>query len=333
VPKSCVELADKIREAPTLRAQLDALMLLAASLHAHRVSLQAAYDSWHVQIADLARGFGERIKKLTDVGQILNIWRSFAETLPFSGAPASALTAWARVGIDLEARLRAGGEPLRYLEEANARAHQRIRSLLNRFEVEDDLLAAEPAMVKISWDEHNVRSSASSSRTSGEISWTFQHAARTLWAALAAESVLQHEYLSHLAPRNLALSIHVRDGWLVEVLFGDIRDGSPEGRADVYCFKHLRQKLGANPKLDDLAAYGSPGLRDAALFMLGRNPALFRRFTREVLAMEPSQEGARQVDEVFREMERKGDTELGRIFESAGEVGIKGLLEALRRFP
>jgi len=326
-----VRLTDEVRESPVLHAQVDALLLLAASLHAHRVDLQAASDSWHSQIARLANRFGELIEFLDDRNEILEIWRSFAVTLRLTDPQDSVRSAWAQVGTELRARLRAGGDPLSYLEEANERAHQRIRSLLDRLGA-GDLLSAEPAQVILLWDRNNKKAAASTSRSSGEISWTIQHADRTLWAALAAEPVLQHEYLSHLAPRDPSLSSGIQEGWLVEVLLIALSDSGPAGIADEFCFKRL-QTLLEKLELGNPYLSGPRDFQPLALVMFGRNNGLFWRFTREVLEMEPKQEGAKQVDEVFREMKRKGKTEMGRIFESAGEAGIEGLLAALRGFP
>jgi hypothetical protein len=193
----------------------------------------------------------------------------------------------------------------------------------------EDLLDAEPIPIRISWDQYGVRASASSSRTAREITWTFQHFARALWSALAAEPVLQHEYLSHLVPRNPDLSSRVREGWLMEALMAEIRDGGPDGQLDLRLLKYLRERLGADPELGDLAAYGSLGLLDTAVFIRIRNPALFWGVTREMLAMEPGAEAARQVDEVLRELEAKRDQELCAIFESVGPAGIAKLHEVL----
>jgi hypothetical protein len=278
----------------------------------------------------LSDAFEAQIGYVSRPGQVLDIWRSFTASVPISGVSKSARSALDGIGTELEERLRAGLDPLSYLVEANGLAHHRIRLLLRRLGAEE-LLAAEPAPITVSLDRYGTRASASSSRTGNQISWAFQRSARAFWAALAVEPVLQHEYLSHLAPRNPWLSFQVREGWLMELLVTEVRNsGLPESEIDLRLLKYLRERLGADPELGDLAAYGSLGLRDTALLMLSRNSALFWRLTKEMLVMEPSEEGARRADDLLQKLEPKGYTELCEIFASAGPVGLEGLLDVLR---
>ena len=104
-----------------------------------------------------------------------------------------------------------------YLIEANERAARRVAKLeVNR--LRRPQAATVPVRVSIHFDPKGEQPHAYSVRGTSEIRWALQLEEYSLWAALVADRVFEHEYFCHLLPINTHLSIDVREGFLDGVL-------------------------------------------------------------------------------------------------------------------
>jgi hypothetical protein len=306
-----LDLDDNLKNTPALRARLDILFLLAGSLHRHRRALFSASQAapvqypWIKYVADLAHAFGSQIEYAGQRDDVLLIWEVFEDLLYVRKSKPDVQAALGLVRSEIAERLRAGADPLAYLSAANERAHAKMKSLFRDRGFAATRLPADPAPVRISWSAFSGQSCASSSQLANEIGWAFQPHPLAFWGALIAEPVFQHEYLSHLAPRNPKLSSQVREGWLMEVLMGEIhRDPSPERPFDVGALMFFRDRLEQLLGEDRFTAYSTPGLREAAAAMRLREPERFWEVTRDMLEMAPGAAGAARVDGFLRRVVR-----------------------------
>ena len=75
-----------------------------------------------------------------------------------------------------------------------------------------------PVRLSIQYDPKGGQAHASSVRGTREIRWAFQLEKYSLWAALVADRIFEHEYFCHLLPVNTHLAAEIREGFLDGVL-------------------------------------------------------------------------------------------------------------------
>ncbi len=230
-------------------------------------------------------------------------------------SPAEVKSVFGRVRRGIEDCLWSGGDPLLSLAECNVQACEAVHNLLKRFGIEAPTVRAVP--IFLFRDAHGEQPLACTIPGKTEIRWAVQHTTRAFWAALAAPSVLEHEYLSHLAPRSLLLSPSVREEWLMAVLLLEVQRRS---NADHRLLWYLRYRLGEVGELTMLR------LPDAASTMSSSEPyrQIYARFNRELLTL-PSDPGtATRADEILQFLDTAPPEAWGRLLESSWDGRIAG---------
>ncbi|HEV2856142.1 MAG TPA: hypothetical protein VHC97_25360 [Thermoanaerobaculia bacterium] len=276
------------------RAQTEVLFLLASSLRASWPDLYAATryfnGTWVRYVEHIAKIFSEQVASISARANVINLWSQFENVLDVQQSPAEVRSIFARVRLEIETRLRDGGDPLLYLAQCNVRACEAVEDLLKGFGIDDPAVRAVPVL--LIRDEHGKQPLASTFPGKAEIRWAIQAKPRALWAALAAQSILEHEYLSHLAPRSPSLSPYVREEWLMAVLLLDIHRRSD---ADNNLLWYLRQRLG---EWGELKLWR---LQDAASVMSSHESSsrVYVSFNRELLTMPIGPDTAARVDRIL----------------------------------
>lgn len=211
-------------DTPSVRACVDVLLLMAAAVRLHFPELLNGQEAdeppaWHAVLAVLANILFQemRAKRITSIVHANDVWNQFmangvVRDLGTTGKKAihdagdkvlaDAIPGNAGIGTDI-------------LWDANIRAENWIR---NRILPHMDSTEFAIAPLVIDFDEAGTQFCASSSPLLREIHWTLHPFEHSLFGAMVAPRVLEHEYVSHLIPRNQYLSKGVREVWLVETL-------------------------------------------------------------------------------------------------------------------
>lgn len=301
-------------------AQAEVLFLLADSLRSSWPDLYEATrhfnGTWVRYVNGVAEVFRKDIASVSARDDAAVLWSQFEKTLLVQKSPAEVRVILDQVGRGIRDRLRNGNDPLLYLVECNVRACKAVHDLLKSFGVEEPALR--PVPVLLVRDAHRGRSPlAWTMHGKAEIRWALQHKPRAFWAALAVQLVLEHEYLSHLAPRSLLLSPFVREEWLMAVLLLDIQRRS---NADHRLFWYLRYRLGEIGELTMLR------LPDAASTMTSHElyHPIYRRFNRELLSLPADPVAAARADEILEFLDTAPPEVWGRLLGGSWDGSIAG---------
>jgi len=301
------------------RAQAEVLFLLASSLRSSWFDLYMATRFFHGTWVQYGEGivevFCKEIASVSARANAAHLWTQFEDTLLVRNSPMEVKSIFDRVRRGIEDRLRNGGDPLLYLEDCNFHACVAVHSLLKEFGIEDPAVREVPVLLVR--DAHGEQPLACTIPGKTEIRWAFQHKARAFWAALAAQSVLEHEYLSHLAPRSLLLSPSVREEWLMAVLLLEVQGRS---NADHRLLWYLRYRLGEIGELTMLR------LPDAANTMSSRESyrKIYARFNRELLTLPTDPGAAARADEILEFLDTAPPEVWGRLLENSWDGSIAG---------
>ncbi|HKV10409.1 MAG TPA: hypothetical protein VJ725_19870 [Thermoanaerobaculia bacterium] len=301
-------------------AQAEVLFLLAGSLRNSWPDLYKATryfnGTWVQYINGIAEVFRKDIAAVSSRADVVFLWSQFEKTLLVQKSPKEVRALLDQVGQEIGDRLGNGGDPLLDLAERNVRACTAVRGLLKSFGVEQTILL--PVPVLLIPDAHRGQSPLAwtmPGRT--EIRWALQREPRAFWAALAVQSVLEHEYLSHLAPKSHLLSPSVREEWLMAVLLLDVQRRS---NADHRLLWYLRYRLGGIGELTMLR------LPDAASTMSSYEPysKVYRRFNRELLSLPADPGAAARADEILELLDTSPPEVWGRLLGGSWDGSIAG---------
>jgi hypothetical protein len=211
-------------QTPYVRERLDALLLFASVLRPLVVSLSKATDVegkplWFNILDILAERIASQVPNLTHVSETTLIWKQFTSDLSIASLKPLAAGVIQSIQRELEKSLAAWNPNfgLDYLVEANGRASRRVAQMevqkLGRQQAE-----TVPVLLLIEYDPKSEQQHASSVRGTSEIRWRLQLEEYSLWGALIADRVFEHEYFCHLLPVNTHLSAEIREGFLDGVL-------------------------------------------------------------------------------------------------------------------
>jgi hypothetical protein len=291
---------DETFDSPLQKTQAEVLFLLVGGLRKFWLELYAttrfSRGTWVAYVKDIVEDFCKEINGVEGVSGVscrsdaTDLWSRFQRAGLVKRAPSEVRSVFDQVRGEIEKRLREDTDPLLYLVESNTKACAAVSELLRNLGIKD--LTVPEARLLIVRAEEDMPPLASTYCGKGPIHWTFQHQPRTFWAALAAQSVLEHEYLSHLVPRSQSLSQMVRENWLVAVLVLDVLRRS---RADHGLLYHLLNNL------HELQGSWLSSLPDVAEVMMSTQS--YRRayvgFNRELLTRPIDPGLAERVDRIL----------------------------------
>jgi hypothetical protein len=290
-------------------AQAEVLFLIAGSLSSFWDLLFRATRLYKGTWVQYVEGVAGLLKSqeggISTRAQASDLWHIFEVSLLVKNSPEEVRSVVRRAGEDLAKKLQSETDPFLYLEECNARACVAVRELLDKLGVEDRGIEVVPLNILL--DQEGKAPVAATSSLEREINWTLDRRPRSLFAAVAAQSVLEHEYLSHLAPRSDALTPLVREEWLMALLLFDIRDRNANDAAFSAVY-YLWRNLNA------LGEVTRPELSLAAAKMEYAHYDLYIRFNREILNLPSDKAAAARLDEVVDYIGNASEDDLRRLF-------------------
>jgi hypothetical protein len=232
---------DSVFKAPIVRAQFDVLMVLAEAMAPALPDLYRACSNWHRVVVAAAESLASQMPLVQATADAQAIWGRVLLDLGVQQ-----LTAGAKVVIDsitTRLALTANGtyDGGNYLEASHTAGVRRIRHL-GTVRAVAQLRDADPFPVRARYNPRGDDYCASSSLIANEIGWNLQLVERSLYGVLIFEMLFQHEYLSHLLPRNNYLSKQVREIWLSDALYWELVY-QPGERAAIQVKKFLWEKF------------------------------------------------------------------------------------------
>ena len=300
---------DKTFDSPLQKAQAEVLFLLAGGLRRLWPDLyETTRDfrgTWVGYVEGIAEDFCNEVHRVSSRSAAADIWARFELTGLVKQSPPKVRSIFDQVHRQIEDHLKESREPLLYLVECNSRACAAIRDLLQGLEVEG--LDTSEARLLMVYDEHGGSPLSSTYLGKGPIHWAVQPKPRAFWAALAAQSVLEHEYLSHLVPRSQSLSPSVREEWLMEVLLLDTKRRSNADHSLLwyllYSLREVRELKHSN-------------LPNVAYAMVSTEPyrTVYRRFNRELLTLPTDPHVAKRVDQILKALDAMPPEGAGQLF-------------------
>jgi hypothetical protein len=308
---------------PAIHARVDVLLLLARAVRLHFPEFVNAQDANgppapYEVLRILADILADQMARLTitDITHALDVWASFTadpavKKLP---GPSSRLIRTMGQRVAADANTANAGMGRNIIWAANLQAQ---RWIVDRFLPQVSGIRFAPAPVVIDYDESGRQFCASSSPLRGEIHWTLQPLRHSLFGAMVMPHILEHEYVSHLIPRNQNLSKGVREVFLVETLEeehrNDINQDARNRNAEIKLDGWFRYLLEAHSC--HLGQSNRAELRDfqgVATRMRLKSKSDFWKMTGEILYL-PKEGDAELVNLVIRALSGCTDEEAGRL--------------------
>jgi hypothetical protein len=300
------------------RAQLEIFLLLADAI---RPSLSDLYrvlpDGWHEVITILARILAQVLPAMKTASQVQPIWRQFLADARIVSLPKKATVILTTASARLAAIRRNRKRNLQYVDQANDEAVNWIRTLgISRNVSRFAQIAKVP--LRVYFDPAAEQYCASSSSLAGEIGWKLQLIEYALYGALIPDLLFEHEYISHLLPRNQSLSQPVRERWLTVALESAHQNsaGNPNQRhVNLYLWGRYRDELSQH-KGGGGRAYGPYALEARASNAAFHNPQIFWLLTSAFLELGDDDQSALWVDYVLARITELNDAQLRTVLSS-----------------
>jgi hypothetical protein len=220
-------------------------------------------------------------------------------------------------------------------ETSNRNAYEFMRSTLAQYDL-SHLIPEEPATVEIFYDVEAKHFCAGSSKIARRIRWALQPVPYALKALLLIESILAHEYLSHLIPRNSYFDQSIREGWLTATLVETIhitpgvapwkRTLWTDYRQDLYR-RFLTINLGRPEAAIPVEFEGFHGLENQVMRIHARNRAHFWHFTGLMLEQPDDREKAEEIRWLMNQIVNLADHAVN-LLSSGKHLPINELLDA-----
>ena len=302
-------------DSSAVRACVDVLLLIATAVRLHFPALLSGQEAdepppWHEALRVLANILFQemRAKRITSIIHANNVWNQFT-----ANGVVGALGPTGKKAInDAGARVLAEAIPgnagvgTNILWDANIRAERWIRS---RILPHVDATPFSVAPLVIDFDEAGTQFCASSLRLVWQIHWTLQPFEHSLFGAMVASRVLEHEYFSHLLPRNQHLSKGVREVWLMETLEEEHRNDAVQDVADMKLQAWFRLLLEQHfIQIGHINQFSLQDFEEVAVRIRRKSPTDFWKMTAEILSLRNNKRAADIVDGVLKLLRSSPDT-------------------------
>jgi hypothetical protein len=302
---------------PAVEGCVDAVLLIGRAIRmrfpAFLDALEAnarpsCYEVLRVLANILAREM--QAKNITDITHARDVWREFAAspTVRKLSGPGSLVIREIGRRIAADAVSDNAGMGKNILWAANLKAARWVKERILTHLQDDDIVPDVEfgtAPLVIDYDEAGTQFCASSSPLLWEIHWTLQPFEHSLFGAMTTPRILEHEYVSHLLPKNQCLSMGVREVFLVDTLEEEHRNDveeSPRNRAaemklDSWFRTMLEQHFyrAHQASRTDLRDF-----EEVAVRLRRRSASDFWKMTAEILRLPDGPGDAQMVDSVIR---------------------------------
>ena len=321
-------------EAPLARARLDTLFILSNAISRELTALYSAsepgkHPEWHELLSHFAGQCSRDLPHVSTRTQSLQMWNNFQKSVLVSSANQATKEVLGRIQDEIATPLESRSDPLMEVDKRNQLAHAWVRDLLTTNGVRGRL-PREPFPLHIIADLENQMHCAATSPASGIIKLYFQSGPQALWGALATESVLRHEYLSHLAPLSSYLRREATEGWLVLTQYLEAvgKATGPSESTSNYILLRYREEL---ERSLGRTVFGAPvphGFDVAASRVRTYSPEFFWKFNGDVIGQDHSAQGATRISLVLYEFLHLSDKRLKAV-SSSEWISIDALAEEL----
>lgn len=290
--------------APIVRAQFDVLHVLAEAIAPSLADLYRAATNWNRVVVATAESFARQIHKVLTVEDATAIWGQVLLDLDVQRLARPAAAVVASITARLEAAIAGsydGGDHLVARHEAGV---QWIRELGVRY----GLAAFENSpiyRVRAHYNPDGDDYCASSSLFANEIGWNLQLVERSLYGTLILEMLFEHEYLSHMLPKNNFLSKNVREIWLSAALYWEHvhQAGDPATKqVKKFLWEKFRRELGRYFDPKDLEFFGPLELDKLAEQIRFSSEEIFWDITKPILECADKRENALLIDGLLRRL-------------------------------
>jgi len=308
-----VVLLDEPFLSPKVRARLDIFLLLAAALQPSLKDLnQKAEDDWEEIVTILATILEQELPSMQVRADVARIWNQFMANARISklGKKTTAILQ------EVETRLASGGRiknrGLKYLDAANDQAVTWIQKLGVEREV-PSFAGASKVPLRLYYDPKGEEFCASSNRLVGEIGWRLQLKEYAFYGALIPDMIFEHEYISHLLPKNRALSRGVRELWLSTALHRahvNAQIDVYQRRVNLFLWQKFRDELAETHPGGARAIYGPGNLETSVENSSFYAPETFWLATSEIMDLADTEEEAEFMDALLETMSWLDDSKL-----------------------
>lgn len=298
---------------PKVRARLDIFLLLAYALQPSLKDLnQKAEDDWDEIVTILAEILEQELPSLEVAADVTRIWNQFKANARISKLSKKSKAILQEVETRLASGRRIKDRGLKYLDAANDQAVTWIRGLGVVREV-PSFAGASKVPLRLYYDPEGQEFCASSNQLVGEIGWRLQLKEYAFHGALIPDMIFEHEYISHLLPKNRALSRRVRELWLSTALHraqANSETDIHQRRVNLFLWQKFRDALAETHPGGARAIYGPGNLETSVENSSFYAPETFWLATSEIMDLADTEKEAEFMDDLLDTMSWLDDSRL-----------------------
>jgi hypothetical protein len=291
-------------QAPIVRAQFDVLLVLAEAMAPSLADLSKVASDWQRVVAVAADALAAQSANVKSVAHAIPIWNRVLNDLGVAS-----LTPAATAILDTITERLATAVRIPYAGEHRLeRSHEAAVGWIRDLGVRRGLAALQQATaypIRVHYNPAGDDYCASSSLFANEIGWNLQLVERALYGALILDMLFEHEYLSHLLPRNNFLSKNVREIWLSAALFWECVElpGDPaEKHVQEALWELFRRELNKHFDPKNLEFFGPWKLDHLAEQIYFVSPDVFWDITKAILECDDNRNNADVIDAFLRQL-------------------------------
>jgi hypothetical protein len=291
-------------QAPIVRAQFDVLLVLADAMAPLLPDLYQVAGNWHRVVAAAAEALANQTAKVRTVADAMPIWNRVLIDLDVARLSPAAAMVLDSITRRLEAAVLLPYDGEDRLAATHAAAVSWIRDLGVRRGL-SDLEHARQYPLRAHYDPNGIDYCASSSLYANEIGWNLQLVERSLYGALILDMLFEHEYLSHMLPRNSFLSKSVREIWLSAALYWEAKSLAGDRatkKVQEFIWEKFRRELGRHFDPKDLEFFGPLEIDNLARNIYSSSPGIFWDISKAILECADTKKNADLVDSLFQQL-------------------------------
>lgn len=288
-------------QAPIVRAQFDVLLVLAECMAPSLPALSSSAADWLTLVSMAAEALASQTPNVKSVVHAVPIWTRVMIDL---GVPTGAKTVLDTIAKRLAAAVLIPFQGEQRILSMHNAAVEWIKDLGVRRGI-PILEQATVYPIRVHYNPDGNDYCASSSLFANEIGWNLQLVERALYGALILDMLFEHEYLSHMLPRNNFLSKDVREIWLSSALFWEsvgLPGNTTEKHVREVLWEKFRRELNKHFDSKNLSFYGSWKLDQLAEKIYSFAPDTFWDITKAILECADGQDKAKVVDAFLKEL-------------------------------
>jgi hypothetical protein len=272
----------------------------------------AAPGNWQKVVSVAADALASQTPHVKSIVNAIPIWNRVLLDLGIANLTLAANSVLDTITKRLAAEVSTPFEGERRLLRMHDTAVDWIRDLGARRGI-SVLKAANPYPIRVHYNPKGDDYCASSSLFANEIGWNLQLVERALYGALILDMLFEHEYLSHMLPKNNFLSRDVREIWLSAGLFWESVDrpgNAGEKHVREVLWELFRRELNKHFDPKNLSFYGPWKLDQLVEKIFFLSPDSFWEITKAMIECSDIRQNADTIDAFLRDLLRLPDSAL-----------------------